>query len=375
MSLEPGIAPRGAVAAPDSVPVGRIEALTFLGDSFALALTVGLPSPSGALRGWLLDGERRTRLTVSPIAVAQDGETAILLLGSGRRPLRAPVTERILIETHTGVGIALASVAQANVAPEEFGERLRAAFDAPARAQLLERTIARVARSGATLADAAGPLAALHHATRERLPGPSGDPASTCAANVDGLWRVDGTSYYVEGWAFDRGSELRSLRLLSPEGRRVELLPQAHRYPRPDVCSHFGVPATERLGFIAFVELPEESPGLGGWVLQCERHTGEALEVTAPAVADDPLQLRTTVLGDVELDGGDGALLRTHVEPALTRLGRRLSQGVEIETIDQYGTPPRTPTCRSSCRSTAARSSWSISWRSSCTTRRSIAPT
>jgi O-antigen biosynthesis protein len=332
-----------AVAAVDSAaPTARIDALTFLGASFVLALASGLPEPDRPPRGWLLDDGRRQRLTVTTIA--GDGDTAILLLGSGRRPLATPPTGSIAIERPDGrARTEPVSVAQANLPPEQFGARLRDAFDAAARARLQERIVARVARTAGALADAAGALAALHDATREQLPAPTGGPSATCIAHVDGFWRVDGSSYYVEGWALDRGSQLRSLRLLSPEGRRVELLSRAFRYPRPDVCTFFGVPATERLGFISFVELPEQSPGSGGWVLQGERATGDGFEIEMPSAADDPLTLRTTILGDVELDAGDGLLLRRHVAPALTRLQRRLSESVEIETVDQHGTPPADP--------------------------------
>jgi GT2 family glycosyltransferase len=337
-------AERRIAAVNGDAPAARLEALTFLGGSFALVVAAGLPAPDAPLRGWLTGDGRRQRLTVAPIAVAEDGRTAVLLLGSGRRPLSAPLTGSVGIETTDGTTVlGPASVAQANVAPERFGARLLDDFDAPERALLQERVVARIARSAGTLADAADALAALHDATRERLPAPSGGPTAASIAHVDGFWRVDGSSYYVEGWALDRGSQLRSLRLLTPEGRRVELLRSAYRYRRPDVCTFFGVPETERLGFIAFVELPEESPGIGGWVLQGARASGEGFEIEVPAVADDPLALRTTILNDVELDAGDGLLLRGHVAPALTRLQRRLSQSVEIETVDQHGTPPADP--------------------------------
>jgi len=348
MSAEPRTAPRRATRRPagavnGAAPVGRIEALTFLGDNFALALTTGLPTAHGTLRGWLLDDERRRRLTVAPIAVAENDDTAVVLLGSGRRPLRAPVTELVALETSTGAGAEPVSVAQANVAPEQFGKRLADAFDATARARLQERILARVARAAGTLADAGSALAALHGATRERLPAPTGGPSAAYAAHVDGFWRVDRSSYYVEGWAFDRDAQLRSLRLVTPEGRRVELLGHAFRYSRPDVCTHFGVPTTERLGFIAFVELPEECASDDDWMLQGELSDGSGFEVKVPSLVDQPLTVRTTILNDVDLDEGDGLLLSAHVAPALTRLERRLSESVKLDAVDQHGTPPADP--------------------------------
>jgi O-antigen biosynthesis protein len=333
---------RASRAAAGAAPPARLDALTFLGASFVLALASGLPNPDAPLRAWLLDGDRRQRLTIA--SIASEGETVVLLLGGGRRPLAMPLTGSIELERANGRSVLEpVSVAQANVAPEQLGMRLRDAFDAAARARVQEQILARVARSGATASDAGSALAALHDATRERLPAPAGGPSAAYAAHVDGFWRVDGSSYYVEGWAFDRDARLRSLRLVSPEGRRAELLGEAFRYSRPDVCAHFGVPATERLGLIAFVELPEACASDDGWVLQGELSDGSGFELAAPTVVDQPLAVRTTILNDVELDTGDGRLLRMHVAPALTRLQRRLAASVELDAVDQHGTPPADP--------------------------------
>ncbi|HEX4804558.1 MAG TPA: glycosyltransferase [Conexibacter sp.] len=324
---------------------GALSALTFVDDRFMLALVTGAVA-GGTPRVWLHNDQEgtRQRLTATPIAAARDGRAAVLLLGSERKPLRAPVTGSIAIETAGGgAAIAAVSVAQANVSPEAFGEGLRGAFDAQTRAALLERVVARTLRSGGTPPDTAGALTALHEATRERLPAVDAGASAVCAARVEAIWRVDGSSFYVEGWAFDRAGRLGSLRLLSPEGRRVELLPAAFRYPRPDVCEFFGVPAGEKLGFIAHVELPEESAGASGWVLQGERRDGEGFEVEVPPMLDEPLGLRTTILNDVELDAGDGTLLRGHVAPAMTRLQRRLADAIEIDAVDQHGEPPADP--------------------------------
>lgn len=325
-----------------AAPAARIEALAFLGASSVLTLATGLTEPDAPLRGWLVDGTRRQRLAVATVAVA--GETAVLLVSGGRRPLATPLTGSIELERSDGRAAAEpASVVQANVPPEQLGLRLRDAFDADARARLHERILAHVGRPAETLSDARAALAALHETARERLPTPDGGPSTAYAAHVDGFWRVDGSSYYVEGWAFDRDARLRSLRLVTPEGRRAELLGAAFRYGRPDVCAHFAVPATERLGFIAFVELPEGCASDGGWLLQGELSDGSGFELEIPAAVDEPLAVRTTVLDDVALDDGDGLLLRAHVEPALTRLQRRLSASVAIDAVDQHGAPPADP--------------------------------
>ncbi len=346
MSPETRIASRRAAATSvnGDAPATRLDAVTSLGGDFALALVAGLPSGGGTPRGALVADGKRRRLAVEPVATTGDGAWTLLLLAAARGTRGAPPTAELALATAAGATLlAPASVAQANLEPERFATRLIERFDAAARASALERAIARVARGTGTLGDAAGALRALNEATRERLPAVDAGASAACGARVEGLWRVDGSSFYVEGWAFDRAGRLGSLRLLSPEGRRAELLPAAFRYPRPDVCEFFGVPASEKLGFIAQVELPEESAAASGWLLQGERCDGEGFEVEVPPVLDEPLGLRTTILNDVELDGGDGALLRGHVAPAMTRLQRRLSDAVEIDSVDQHGEPPADP--------------------------------
>jgi GT2 family glycosyltransferase len=330
-------------------PSGRLEAVTFLGARFMLALVSGLAGDTeNSLRAWLLVDQKSQRLSVSPVhdcdGDATTGQFLLLLSPAGKR-MKLPPSGGLILETSDGVRVLEPSaIDRASVAPERFSARLLAGFDAGARAGLLERVLTLIAGRGGALADAAQALAMMHDSMRERLPATDASAEAECAARVEALWRVDRNCFYAEGWSLDRDLRLKSLRLLTPEGRRVAVLKRAFRYSRPDVCEFFGAPASEKLGFIAFIELPEESTSAVGWVLQAEQIDGAGFEVEVPSVLDQPLDLRTTILNDMQLDqSGDRPLMRDHIVPAMTRLQKRLSDAIEIEAIDQHGDPPDNP--------------------------------
>jgi O-antigen biosynthesis protein len=345
----PSVLERRSITTENGQPGGRLDALTFLGPRFMLALVSGLETDvESPLRGWLLADEKRQRLSVSRTHDSEGSPPAgptLLLLSAASKRATLPASGSLILETSDGVAaLEPSAIDRASVAPERFGARLLAGFDADARTSLLERVLALIARRGGTPADAAQALSMVHDSMRERLPTPDAGAHAECAARVEALWRVGHNCFYIEGWALDRNSRLQSLRLLTPEGRRVAILQRAFRYSRPDVCEFFGLPPSEKLGFIAFVELPEESMSASGWVLQAEQTGGIGFEVEVPSVLDKPLNLRTTILNDMQLDeSGDRPLMRNHIAPAMTRLQKRLSDAIQIEALDQHGDPPENP--------------------------------
>ena len=164
------------------------------------------------------------------------------------------------------------------------------------------------------------------------------------AANVDAIWRIDDSAYYVEGWLRHEEGELSRLTVVTPEGRSVELAKDVFRYPRPDVAEFLGCRHAEKLGFIAYFETPEPSLLLAGWILEVRLSDGTSVESEMPTLVDDLAASASTIFGDLLLERlPEDGLRRHHVRPALERVQQRLAAGLAIETVDQHGTPPSEP--------------------------------
>ena len=309
MSAEPRTAPRRAPRPPaianGAASAGHIEALTLLGGSCALALTAGLPVAAGGLRGWLLDGERRRRLAVDRRSPSRrTARPRSLLLGGGRRPLRAPVTERP-VETGAGASIEPASVAQAMSRPTDFGKR-RCARSTPTCAHsCLSAPSPRAARSAGMLADAARRAGGAARRARERLPARRRRRRRRRApAHVDGFWRWTTRRSRSRAGRYDGGRQLSVAAAVSPggrarraAGRRLPPQPAGHRQAlRRSPATRAARP--HRVLRAARAEPPSRTAGCS----RCERAGGEALEVEVPPAIARPAPLRATILGDIEHD-------------------------------------------------------------------------
>src|SRR5436853_69786 len=66
-------------------------------------------------------------------------------------------------------------------------------------------------------------LHAMREVLRERLPVLPAAADSSHGLHVDAVLRIDDTHFYVQGWYWDGGSQLRRLTAVSPEGCRVEI--------------------------------------------------------------------------------------------------------------------------------------------------------
>jgi GT2 family glycosyltransferase len=184
-------------------------------------------------------------------------------------------------------------------------------------------------------------LGHLRDYVRDQLPPTTIEATADLVAQVEGMWRIDARSFYVEGWLADRKGGLSSLRLISPEGLTVDLLGRLFRYRRPDVSEFLGMAASEPLGFIVLVSLPHDSVMRAGWILQGEALDGTGFETRISDVVDDPVSSRAILLDDLshEYPVG-GTLLRDHIGPAVSRIQQRLAASVEIASIDQHGVAP-----------------------------------
>jgi GT2 family glycosyltransferase len=344
----------------DDPPTGAtLEGLTFLGASFMLALISGTSVPEHAkVSGWLRsadddahphrrkgDAQRLHGSSISAPSSTSKLDAALVLLQTENQDKELATTGKLVLDGADGtVALEPIEIMQATLPPEQFGLRHMANLDVAVRATILEKIIPVIAQKTGALVDAALALSILSDHSREQLPVVETNPSADCAGTVEGVWRVGPSSFYVKGWVFDRKSSLGGLRLITPEGRRAEILRGACWYTRPDVSEFFAVRAHKRLGFIAYVDLPEESVLGAGWILQADRIDDVGFEVPVPQVVDDPVSLRTMILGDLQLENrASQGLLHNHIVPAITRLEERLSERIEIDTIDQHGTPPADP--------------------------------
>lgn len=328
---------------------GRVEAVTRIGDGVLLALVSSAAIPARrAVRGWLVAGADRSQ-KLSGWRIELDSEVgsadaALLLLHPARRDERLRQSGQLVVEAgDQTVALEPPDIQRAAVDLEPFGSERLGGLEPRTQRSLLDEIAGLVGRLKEGVRWAAADLQALRDATRSALPHAEVVASAALTAQVDGIYRVDSGSVYVEGWVRDRTGTLERLRLLSPEGRQIEISDIAFRYPRPDVSELLTLPTREDLGFIAFVEMPEESVLSSGWILQAELADRTGVEVEMPPVSDDPRSLRLKILSDIDLDGHDDGLKTRHARPALTRLEARLVSGVEIDTVEQHGELPADP--------------------------------
>ncbi len=225
-------------------------------------------------------------------------------------------------------------------------ERL-AALTTAERAGVLELLV-EVAGSGSAV-DPLGmstSMALARQGLREALPTCVVDRDEPHGLHLDAVLGLSDRSFYVRGWTLDAQAPLTRLTVVSPEGARAELLPGAHRVPRPDVDSFYEPQSdcsTDDIGFIAHVELPAPSRLSDGWVLEMENALEVAHEVRGPIVSADPLLARAAILADLYKERRWDTPLMDHVEPAVRSIQDQIDERTEIEEVVQFGEPPTDP--------------------------------
>jgi GT2 family glycosyltransferase len=192
----------------------------------------------------------------------------------------------------------------------------------------------------------ARPARAVREAVRERLPHYKRSTGSPRGLVADSVLALDESSFYLEGWALDRESEIVRLVAVSPEGERVDLS-SSFRFPLPHLGPHFGISdpdAEVRAGFLCFVELAGFSHQDRGWLVEMENAEGDCLEAPAPEVVRDPAAARERVLADPARERlPDEELMDRHVRPAMERLQRKTEKGLGLRSVTQFGAPPEAP--------------------------------
>ncbi|MBS1843450.1 MAG: glycosyltransferase family 2 protein [Actinobacteria bacterium] len=230
----------------------------------------------------------------------------------------------------------------------ELRELLReeyAGLDAEERAKLMQKLASTAVGGNGGSPVMSARLHGVREVLRERLPICVVDERQPIGLAVEAILGVDERSFWINGWARteDGPGELVAI---SPEGCRVEL-GEAFRFERPDVVQFYsglGRADDRDHGFTAFFELPAASRLAAGWVVELHTAGGVAVEVGCPPVNTDPHSVRASILGELAARGPlAGPLAAEHGRHALTRLQERIVTAAEIDEVEVYGEPPKSP--------------------------------
>jgi GT2 family glycosyltransferase len=281
-----------------------------------------------------------------------------LLVRDGRRGVKARPVEVAQIlngsSATSGLELTLDSGRQVKM-PRERWEEVRgdlkalvreelAPLNAETREAVLEELSA--AMEGNASFELSASLHGIREVLRERLPLGVVSEDHPVGLGVEAILAVDGSSFWVSGWMHDEDGR-GEVTVVSPESSRLVVTEIANRYERPDVrqfYSGLGVERTRDHGFTAHFSLPAPSLLSGGWIAELRTSDGIQLEIRCPDVIRDPEVVRSTILGELGNGGRvGGRLAADHGRAALTRLQRRIVAESRIESVDEYGEPPRDP--------------------------------
>ncbi len=107
---------------------------------------------------------------------------------------------------------------------------------------------------------------------------------------------------FAAGWLHDPHDLIVRLTAISPTGRRIDLPPPRHRFPRADVARRYRqmpVPAACRLGFIAFAPHEPEPVPACQHRFELRLASGATLEVVPPPQPAGLADARAAVLGSI----------------------------------------------------------------------------
>ncbi|MEK0451498.1 MAG: hypothetical protein RL088_3766 [Verrucomicrobiota bacterium] len=306
----------------------------WLGDGFLLLVTT-LPANPKPLVAWIRGSDTRNcRARVHPIS---GGSILFIALRHGMsRP--QPSHELRIRSEEQDATVAISDLPRADL--KTVARNCFAALPPDGRASLLDFLAGTAGEPDIRLSRN---LASLRDILRERLAECVVGPDQTQAVHIEQLFTLDHSVFFVRGWFSDGDAAATSLRLVSPEGARVELLDGAYRYARPDVARMFGLSSdTQHFGFVRHFELPTPSVVPKGWVAELHAEGIESLESNVPDTIGDADQIKNTLLGLLPAHG-IGELLKNHIHPAMTHLAARQRRSVSVASVEQFGTAPAAP--------------------------------
>jgi GT2 family glycosyltransferase len=242
--------------------------------------------------------------------------------------------------------VTFAELERAVIPMSELVRLTLAPLNAPARAQAISflalavQLVAPEERSALS-----EQLFETREGLRERLPVMTVAPDAPLGAHVDRLLAVDEQAFFVEGWMHTDNGPVARLTAVSPEGERAEILDRVCRSSRPDVTEFFASQRTDdEHGMLGYFELESPSLRAGGWIFEVEDQRGNAYELEAPVVIEEPLTVRNAVLTVPAFDRPlNEDLMVNHVHPAITRVQQRIGTEPVIAAVTQLGEPPDDP--------------------------------
>lgn len=221
-----------------------------------------------------------------------------------------------------------------------------APLDAEAREAVLETLVSSSELDREPSRELSVSLHAIREVLRERLPLGAVSEDLPAGLAVEDVLAIDRRSYWVKGWMHDSDG-LGAVTVVSSEGARVSVLDSAYRFERPDVVEFYsglGLARSRDHGFTANVTLPGPSLLQNGWLAELRTSDGAQLEIPCPAVTRDPVAVRSAILAELGNQKTIGSeLTEKHGRAALTRLQEQIVAESEIESVDDYGEPPRSP--------------------------------
>ena len=303
-------------------------------DTSVSAMIDGSPIPAEARSEWLPQSEREHR------------RWAIFTVW-----VRLPRLDSSPIEFVFGSGSSTASIGPASATT--LGVHLRtlvrehlAGLDAKTRGRMLTFLVAAADAHDSSL-DPNGlseSLSLLRDALRDPHPriGPRSDEPRSL--HIDHLVRIDERSFFVDGWMRDEQAPIVRLTAVSPEGARVEMLSGMARVRRPDLDKLLPLSnGSGKLGFVCSLALDVPSRFSRGWIFELENAAGTVVEVGVPAPIDDPVAARDAIVSTLARERSPMGSTAEHVLPAAARIQEHLASMVEVEHVERFGEPARSP--------------------------------
>jgi GT2 family glycosyltransferase len=301
-------------------------------------------SVSATLDGFPIPAEARSE-TLSRPEDAHGGRT-IFTVRVG--PLR-PDSRRIELAFRSGSRTASLGPASASALGVDLRTLVRehlAGLDAETRERIITFLLAAAGEHDVSV-DPDGlseSLALLRDALRDPHPRIGMRPEEPRSLLIEDLARIDERSFFVRGWMRDEHAPIVRLTAVSPEGARVEMLERLARVRRTDL-EKLLLPSngSRSLAFTCSLTLDAPSRRSAGWIFELEDAAGAMVEVEAPEAIEDPVAARDAIVSTLEGERSPTSPASQHALPAVAQLQQRLATMVEVDHVERFGQPVRSP--------------------------------